>query len=77
MKGCPQICRRASAQSQSPKTSEESYCIPRIVEGQSACSSRKGGIVVALLYVVVDRQRQRAKPSEPTYMTYLRGSRGQ
>ena len=55
----------------------ESYCIPIIVEGQSACSSRKGGIVVALLYVVVDRQRQRAKPSEPTYVTYLRGSWGQ
>ena len=83
VKGCPQnreryprICRRASAQSQSSKASAESYCIPRIVEGQSACSSRKGGIVVALLHVVVDCQRQRAKPSEPTYVTYLRGSRG-
>ena len=68
MKGCSRICRRASAQSQSSKASAESYCIPRIVEGQSACSSRKGGIVVALLYVAVDRQRQRAKPSEPTYV---------
>ena len=37
---------------------------------------RKGGIVVVLLYVV-DRQRQRAKPSKPTYVTYLCGSRGQ
>ena len=76
VKGCQRICRRASAQSQLSKASAESYCIPRIVEGQSACSSRKGGIIVALLYVV-DRQRQRAKPSEPTYVTYLRGSRGQ
>ena len=70
MKGCPQICRRASAQSQSSKASAESYCIPRIVKGQLACSSRKGGIVVALLYVV-DRQRQHAKPSEPTYVRDL------
>ena len=68
VKGCLRICRRASAQSQSSKASTESYCIPRIVAGQSACSSRKGGIVVALLYGVVDRQRQRAKPSEPTYV---------
>ena len=75
MKGCPQICRRASAQSQSSKASAESYCIPKIVQGQS-CSSRKGGIVVAPLYVVVDHQRQRAKPSEPTYVTYLRGLLG-
>ena len=72
VKGCPRICRWASAQSQSSKASAESYCIPKIVEGQSACSSQKGGIIVALLCVVADRQRQRVKPSEPTYMTYLR-----
>ena len=77
MKGCPRICRGASAQSQLTKASVESYCIPRIVEGQSVCSSRKGGIVIALLYVIVDRQRQPTKPSEPTYVTYLRGLRGQ
>ena len=76
MKGCPRnrervprICRRASAQSQSSKASADSYCIPRIVEGQLVCSS-KGGIIVALLYVV-DRQRQRAKPSKPTYVRDL------
>ena len=61
VKGCLLICRRASAPSQSSKTSAESYCIPRIVEGQSACSSRKGGIIIAVLYVAVDCQRQRAK----------------
>ena len=61
VKGCPRICRRASAQSQASKEFAESYCIPRIVEGWSACSSRKGGIIVAVLYVAVDRQRQRAK----------------
>ena len=74
MKGCPRICRRASAQSQSSKASAESYCILRIVEGQSACSSRKGGIVVAALYVVVDRQRQRAKASEPDLLTWIAGA---
>ena len=33
VKGCPQICRRASAYSQPSKASAESYCSPRIVEG--------------------------------------------
>ena len=33
VKGCPRICRRPSAQSQSTKASAESYCIPRILEG--------------------------------------------
>ena len=55
------ICRRASAQSESSKASAESYCVLRIVEGQSACSSRKGGVIVAVLYIAVDRQRQRAE----------------
>ena len=68
IRGCPRNHERVSA---------KSYCIPRIVEGQLACSSRKGGIVVALLNVAVDRQRQHAKPNKPTYVTYLRGSWGQ
>ena len=33
VKGCPQICRKALAQSQSSKSSAESYCIPKIAEG--------------------------------------------
>ena len=76
VKGCLRICRRASAKSQSSKASAESYCIPRIVEGQSACSSRKGGVIVAVLYVAVDRQNSAQRVY--TYVcTYLRRSRGQ
>ena len=65
VKGYLWIYRRASAQSELSRAFMEackmipSYCFPRMVEG-SACSSRKGGIVVAVLYIAVDHHRQRA-----------------
>ena len=49
-------------------TVELVYCIPRIVEVYSACSSRKGGIIVAVMYVAVESSKAARVGCIPMYI---------